>query len=304
MRNQTEEYMNKFKSGFITIIGRPNVGKSTLLNHIIGEKMAIMSSKPQTTRNTIRCVHTTEDYQMVFIDTPGMHKPKNKLGDYMMDVATSTLKEVDVVLFLIDEPGKMGPGDQYIVNILKDLKTKKILVINKMDKMNQEELLGKIDELKEYHFDEIVPISAMNGKNVDTLLNLIYKYIPEGPQYFPEDTITEQPEKIIVAEFVREKALQFLKDEVPHGIAVEVMSMKERKSGELYDIEVNIYCERKSHKGIIIGKEGKMLKKIGTRARQDIENLLGCKVNLQLWVKIRADWRDKDFDLRDLGYRK
>jgi GTP-binding protein Era len=170
--------------------------------------------------------------------------------------------------------------------------------------MSQEELLGKIDELKEYHFDEIVPISAIDGKNVDTLLNLVYKYIPEGPQYFPEDTITEQPEKIIVAEFVREKALQFLKDEVPHGIAVEVMSMKERKSGELYDIEVNIYCERKSHKGIIIGKEGKMLKKIGTRARQDIENLLGCKVNLQLWVKIRPDWRDKDFDLRDLGYRK
>ena len=296
--------MNDFKSGFIAIIGRPNVGKSTLLNNIIGEKMAIMSSKPQTTRNTIRCVHTTKEYQMIFIDTPGMHKPKSKLGDYMVDEANSALKEVDVILFLIDDPGKVGPGDKYIVELLKDLKAKKILVINKMDKMNEEELFKKIDEMKEYPFDDIVPISAASGKNVNTILDLIVKYIPKGPQYFPEDTLTDQPEKVIVAEFIREKALQLLKDEVPHGIAVEVMSMKERKNGSLYDIEVNIYCERKSHKGIIIGKEGKMLKKIGTLARQDIENLLGCKVNLQLWVKVRPNWRDKDFDLRDLGYRK
>ncbi|MPW27035.1 GTPase Era [Alkalibaculum sp. M08DMB] len=300
-----EEQMKKeFKSGFISIIGRPNVGKSTLLNNILGEKMAIISSKPQTTRNTIRCVHTTENYQMVFIDTPGMHKPKNKLGNFMVDAATQTLKEVDVVLFLVDESAKIGPGDQYIMNNLKDLKTTKILVINKMDKMQQIDMLEKIDQLKEYGFDDIVPISAKDGKNVDHLLELVEKYIPVGPKYFPDDMITEQPEKVIVSELVREKALQLLMEEVPHGIAVEVMSMKERKGGELYDIEVNIYCERKTHKGIIIGKEGKMLKKIGTLARKDIENLLACKVNLQIWVKVRPGWRDKEFDLRDLGYKK
>lgn len=295
---------NKFKSGFITIIGRPNVGKSTLLNSILGEKMVIISSKPQTTRNAIRCVHTTDDYQMIFIDTPGMHKPKNKLGNYMMDVATQTLKEVDVVLFLVDESAQIGPGDQAIMENLKDLKTPKILIINKIDVMKQQDILAKIDQLKKYNFDEIVPISAKSGKNIDTLLTLIEKYIPVGPQYFPSDMITEQPEKIIVAELIREKALMLLMEEVPHGIAVEVMSMKERKKGGLFDIEVNIYCERKSHKGIIIGKEGKMLKKIGSLARREIENLLGCKVNLQLWVKVRSDWRDKDFDLRDLGYKK
>ncbi|MFZ7119898.1 MAG: GTPase Era [Eubacteriaceae bacterium] len=294
---------NEYKSGFISIIGRPNVGKSTLLNNILGEKLAIISSKPQTTRNTIRCVHTTDEYQMVFIDTPGIHKPKNKLGDYMVEVASRTLKEVDVVLFLVDEK-KTGPGDKYILEELKNIKTKKILIINKIDRLSQEELLQKIEELKSYdQIDEIIPISAMKGKNIDALLKLILQSIPQGPQYFPEDMITEQPEKILTAELVREKTLQLLEDEVPHGIAVEVMSMKQRKNKLLYDIEVNIYCERKSHKGIIIGKEGKMLKQIGILARKDIENLLACKVNLQLWVKVRAGWRDKEFDLRDLGYK-
>lgn len=296
--------MSEFKSGFISIIGRPNVGKSTLINQIIGEKMAIISSKPQTTRNTIRCIHTTEDYQMIFIDTPGIHKPKNKLGNYMVDVATQTLKEVDVLLVLFDESPYIGPGDEYILNQLKDISTKKIVVINKIDMMTQEQLMNKINTLKEYpQIDEIVPIAAIEGKNVDTLLEVIIKYLPEGPQFFPDDMITEQPEKVIVAELVREKTLQLLRDEVPHGIAVEVITMKERKNNDIYDIDVNIYCERKSHKGIIIGKEGKMLKKIGSLARRDIENLLGCRVNLQLWVKIRPDWRDKEFDLKDLGYR-
>ena len=296
--------MSNFKSGFISIIGRPNVGKSTLLNQILGEKMTIISSKPQTTRNTIRCIHTTENYQMIFIDTPGIHKPKNKLGNYMVDAATQTLKEVDVVLMLLDESPYIGPGDEYILNQMKDVSTKKILVINKVDMMSKEQLLNKIDILKEYsQIDEIVPISAIEGKNVDTLLDVIIKYLPEGPKFFPDDMITEQPEKVIVAELVREKTLQLLRDEVPHGIAVEVITMKERQKNNIYDIDVNIYCERKSHKGIIIGKEGKMLKKIGSLARRDIENLLGCRVNLQLWVKIRPDWRDKEFDLRDLGYR-
>lgn len=296
--------MNNYKSGFISIIGRPNVGKSTLLNNILGEKMAIISSKPQTTRNTIRCIHTTDEYQMVFIDTPGIHKPKNKLGDYMVQVASQTLKEVDVILFLVDESPQIGPGDQYILEQLKGIKTIKILVINKIDNMTNEDLLKKIDQLIKYtQIDEIVPISALGGKNVDTLLELIADNIKEGPQYFPKDMITEQPEKIIVAELVREKALELLKEEVPHGIAVEVMSMKERKDKSIYDIDVNIYCERKTHKGIIIGKEGKMLKKIGSRARRDIENLLACKVNLQIWVKVRPDWRDKEFDLKDLGYK-
>ncbi len=295
---------SNFKSGFISIIGRPNVGKSTLLNNILGEKMAIISSKPQTTRNTIRCVHTTDDYQMVFIDTPGMQKPKNKLGNFMLDVATQSMKEVDVILFLVDESAKIGQGDQYIIENLKTVKSTKILVINKMDKMQQINVLEKINQLKDLGFDEIVPISAIEGKNVDHLLEVITKYIPLGPHYYPEDMITEQPERVIVGELVREKALQLLMEEVPHGVAVEVMSMKERKNGEIYDIEVNLYCERKTHKGIIIGKEGKMLKKIGTLARKDIENLLACKVNLQIWVKVRPDWREKDFDLRDLGYKQ
>ncbi|NTW71869.1 MAG: GTPase Era [Eubacteriaceae bacterium] len=292
-----------FKSGFISIVGRPNVGKSTLLNNILGEKMVIISSKPQTTRNVIRCVHTTDSAQMIFLDTPGIHKPKNKLGDFMVDGAIKTFKEVDVVLFLTDDPGKPGPGDEFILKAIKEINAPKILVINKVDIMKKEEILQKIDIMQEYSFfDEIVPLSALKGDNVDRLLELIEKHLPEGPQYFPEDTITEQPEKVIVAELIREKALQCLEDEVPHGIAVEIMSMKNRKKSEIIDIEATIYTEKKSHKGIIIGKGGAMLKRIGSRARLDIERLLGTQVNLQLWVKIKEDWRDKDFDLRSFGY--
>lgn len=296
---------NSFHSGFISIIGRPNVGKSTLLNCIIGEKMAIISSKPQTTRNTIRCIHTKNDYQMVFIDTPGIHKPKNKLGDYMVDVATNTLKEVDAILFLVDESMIIGPGDKYILEQLRSINTPIILIINKIDKLTKDELLQKIDSFKEYDFiKEIVPISAEKNENVDRLLEIILEYLPEGPKYFPEDMITEQPERLIISELIREKTLGLLEQEVPHGIAVEVISMKKRSNKEIFDVDVNIYCERKSHKGIIIGKQGKMLKKIGILARQDIENLLGCKIFLQLWVKIRKDWRNNAFDLKDLGYKK
>ncbi|MBF7096853.1 GTPase Era [Alkalibacter mobilis] len=294
-----------FKSGFISIIGRPNVGKSTLLNNILGEKMVIISSKPQTTRNVIRCVHTTDDYQMVFLDTPGIHKPKNKLGNIMVDGATSAMREVDLILFLTDDMKAPGPGDKFILEALKDINIPKILVLNKIDLVKKEEILAKIDIMKEYdYFDEIVPISADRGENVDRLLEIMKKYLPEGPMYFPEDMITEQPEKVIVAELIREKALQSLDEEIPHGIAVEIMSMKERKKGSLIDIEATIYTEKKSHKGIIIGKGGSMLKKIGTKARRDIENLLGTQVNLQLWVKIKEDWRDKDFDLRSFGYNQ
>jgi GTP-binding protein Era len=292
-----------FKSGFIAIIGRPNVGKSTLLNHILGEKMVIISPKPQTTRNVIRCVHTTDEAQMIFLDTPGIHKPKNKLGERMVEGALSTLREVDVVLFLMDDMEEPGPGDRYILDLLKDVKTPKLLVINKIDLVKKEALLAKIDRMGAYGlFDEIVPISADRGDNVDRLKELMVCYLPEGPLYFPADTITEQPEKVIVAELIREKALQSLEEEVPHGIAVEILSMKERKGGGLVDIEANIYTEKKSHKGIIIGKGGSMLKKIGTKARRDMENLLGVQVNLQLWVKVKEDWRDRDFDLKNFGY--
>lgn len=292
-----------FKSGFIAIVGRPNVGKSTLLNNILGEKMVIISSKPQTTRNVIRCVHTTDQVQMVFLDTPGIHKPKNKLGERMVDAAMSSLREVDLVLFLMDDMKEPGPGDQYILEALKKVKTPKLLVINKIDLFKKEELLHKIKVMSDYSiFEEIVPISADKGDNVDRLKELIESYLPEGPMYFSPDTITEQPEKVIVSEMIREKALQCLEEEVPHGIAVEILSMKERKKGNLMDIEANIYTEKKSHKGIIIGKGGSMLKKIGTRARRDVENLLGVQVNLQLWVKVKEDWRDRDFDLKNFGY--
>lgn len=292
-----------FKSGFIAIIGRPNVGKSTLLNQILGEKMVIISSKPQTTRNVIRCVHTTEKAQMVFLDTPGIHKPKNKLGQRMVDSALSSLKEVDLILFLMDDVEEPGPGDRFILDLLKDVKTPKLLVLNKIDLYKKDELLRKIDMMKEWTiFEEIVPISADRGENVDRLLQLMEDQLPEGPMYFPPDTITEQPEKVIIAELIREKALQSLDEEVPHGIAVEILSMKERKGGGLVDIEATIYTEKKSHKGIIIGKGGSMLKKIGTKARRDMENLLGIQVNLQIWVKVKEDWRDKDFDLRNFGY--
>ncbi|MCR1897864.1 GTPase Era [Irregularibacter muris] len=297
--------MNKdYRSGFVSIIGRPNVGKSTLLNQIMGEKLVIISNKPQTTRNAIRCIYTQPDYQMIFIDTPGMHKPKNKLGQYMVEAAKQTLNEVDVILFLVDESMYIGTGDQYVFDVLKEVNTPVILVINKMDLLTKDQLLEKINLYKEIEqIEDIIPISARNSENIQNLIHLISKKMPQGPQYFPEDMIIDQPERMIVAELVREKALQLLQQEVPHGIATEVISMQERDGKNLLDIDVNIYCERNTHKGIIIGKQGKMLREIGTRSRRDIENLLGSKVNLQLWVKVRPDWRNKLRELKDLGYQ-
>ncbi|WP_053957557.1 GTPase Era [Inediibacterium massiliense] len=294
----------KFKSGFVTIIGRPNVGKSTLMNQIIGEKIAIMSDKPQTTRNRIQTIYTEDHFQIIFLDTPGMHKPKNKLGEYMQKTAQQTLNEVDLILLVIDDTADMGPGDQYILEMLKNVKTPIFLVVNKMDRIPPEKF-EKIYEMytKENIFRELVAISALESKNVEKLVGKIVEFLPEGPQYFPKDMITDQPEKVIVSEIIREKILHYLHEEVPHGVAVEVMSMKNRQDKDIVDISATIYCEKKSHKGIIIGKGGRKLKGIGKSAREDIERLLGSKVFLELWVKIKEDWRDHENILNTLGYK-
>lgn len=295
--------VNNFKSGFVTIIGRPNVGKSTLMNQIIGEKISIISNKPQTTRNTIQTILTRDNYQIIFLDTPGMHKPKHKLGEYMVKVASKTLNEVDVVLFLITPDEETGAGDKYIIEQLKTVKTPVILVINKADIFKNENIAKTIENYtREYNFKEVVPISALTGKNVDVLVKLIVDNLPEGPQYFPSDMITDQPEKFIISEIIREKILKNLEDEVPHGTAVEIISMKEEKGAKLININATIYCEKESHKAIIIGKGGLMLKKIGQSAREDIEALLGSKIYLELWVKVKKDWRDSPSTLKDLGY--
>lgn len=294
----------KYKSGFITIVGRPNVGKSTLLNNIIGEKLSIISDKPQTTRNKIQCVYTEEDCQMVFLDTPGIHKPKNKLGNYMMDVVKSSFSEMDMILWLVDDSLKLGPGDKYILEELKKLKIPKMLVINKVDKLNENQLESIINQYEEYDiFEDIVPISALKNKNVNRLIAKLKKYLPEGPQYFPEDMITDQPERFIVAEIIREKALHYLDQEVPHGIAIEIEQMRNRENQDIVDVSATIYCERDSHKGIIIGKNGRKLKGIGKAARVEIERLLGSKVFLELWVKVRKNWRDKESLVKKLGYK-
>lgn len=292
-----------FKSGFISIVGRPNVGKSTLLNNIMGEKLVITSAKPQTTRNAIRCIYTDEQVQMVFIDTPGMHRPKNRLGDYMQKAAENTVSDVDVVLYLVEPETKIGPGDQYILEKLKASKTPVILVINKIDLLPREDLLITIAAYQKYDFlRAIIPISAVSGDGVKELLDLITKLLNPGPMFFPADMIIDQSERWIVSELIREKLLNLLNDEVPHGIAVEVTAMKPRKGKDIIDIEATIFCERKTHKGILIGKGGSMLTKIGTQSRKDIEFFLKSQINLQLWVKVRSDWRDKNFDLKDLGY--
>ena len=294
---------NKFYSGFITFIGKPNVGKSTLMNYLVGEKIAIISNKPQTTRNKITTILTKDDYQAVFIDTPGIHKPKSKLGNYMVKSAENSLNEVDVILMLVEPSERVWEMDKYVINKLKNIKTPVILVINKIDTIDKENIFNVINVYKElYNFVEFVPVSAIKGENTDELLSVIKKYLPEGPKYFPEDMITDQPEKQISSEIIREKALRLLQDEIPHGIAVEIMSMKKRDSKEIVDIEAVIYCEKDSHKGIIIGKKGNMLKKIGTYSRQDIQNLLGSQINLQIWVKVKKDWRDSDFLLKNFGY--
>lgn len=298
--------MNRhFKSGFVTIIGRPNVGKSTLMNQIIGQKIAIMSDKPQTTRNRIQTIITTEAGQIIFIDTPGIHKPKHKLGEYMNKAAQNTFGQVDVIMWLVEPNKAIGKGDQFIIEQLKSVKTPVILVINKVDTVSKNDILEVIDTYKDaYDFAEIIPVSALKGENTETIPDILFKYLEEGPQFFESDMITDQPERQLVAELIREKALHLLQQEIPHGIAVVIDQMKDRQHKAIVDIDATIICEKDSHKGIIIGKQGAMLKKIGTEARKDVEHLLGSKVNMQIWVKIKKNWRDSDFLLKNFGYNK
>ena len=292
-----------FKSGFVSIVGRPNVGKSTLMNNVVGEKIAIMSDKPQTTRNTIQAVYTDEEAQVVFLDTPGIHKPKNKLGEFMVKSATDAFKNVDLVLFVVDESKKIGPGDRKIIDDLKNIKTPVVLVLNKIDQLNEEELF---DLMKMYNaegvFEQIVPISALKGRNINELLKVIKSHLEEGPQYFPDYMITDQPERVLVSELIREKVLHYIHDEVPHGVAGELERLTSRKDKEIHDISAVIYCERDSHKGIIIGKNGRKLKGIGKSARADIELLLGSQANLQLWVKVKENWRNLQNYVSNFGY--
>ena len=293
----------EFKSGFVTLIGRPNVGKSTLMNHLIGQKIAITSEKPQTTRNRIQTVYTDERGQIIFLDTPGIHKAKNKLGEYMVNVAENTLKEVDVILWLVEPTTFIGAGERHIAEQLSKIKTPVILVINKIDTVkSKEEILTFIVAYKDIlNFAEIIPVSALKEMNIEDVKSSIFKYLPAGPQFYDEDTVTDQPMRQIAAELIREKALRMLDDEIPHGIAVVIDQMKERPNG-IIDVDATIVCERDSHKGIIIGKGGSMLKRIGTAARMEIENLMDTKVNLKLWVKVRREWRDSDMYMKNYGY--
>ena len=296
-----------FKSGFVAIIGRPNVGKSTLMNHLIGQKIAITSKKPQTTRNRIQTVYTCEEGQIVFLDTPGIHKAKNKLGEYMVQVAERTLKEVDAIMWLVEPSTFIGAGERHIAEQLQNIGVPVILIINKIDTVSKEEILPAIDTYRKVcDFAEIIPCSALRGQNTEDIIGCILKYLPYGPMFYDEDTITDQPMRQIVAELIREKALHALNEEIPHGIAVVIDSMKERKSqkGIITDIQATIICERDSHKGIIIGKGGEMLKKIGANARYEIEKQLDTKVNLQLWVKVKKEWRDSDVLIKNFGYDK
>ncbi len=295
-----------FRSGFVSLVGRPNVGKSTLMNRMIGQKIAITSNKPQTTRNRIQTIYHDVRGQIVFLDTPGIHKAKNKLGEYMVGVAERTFEEVDVVLWLVEATTFIGKGEQHIAEQLKKARIPVILVMNKIDTVKKDELLACIDAYqKMMEFAEIVPVSARTGERVDHLVDVMFEYLPEGPQFYDEETVTDQPERQIVAELIREKALRLLSDEIPHGIAVAVDQMKLRRNNKnLYDIDATIICERDSHKGIIIGKQGQMLKKIGSQARVEIEDFLQKKVNLKLWVKVKKDWRDSDFLLKNFGYNK
>ena len=297
---------DNFKSGFVTIIGRPNVGKSTLMNHLIGQKIAITSNKPQTTRNRIQPVYTDmERGQIVFLDTPGIHQAKNKLGEYMVNVAEHTLSEVDVILWLVEPSTFIGAGEQHIIKQLKKTKTPVILIINKVDTVEREKILEYIDAYRKvFDFAEIVPASALREQNLDTVVDVIFKYLPYGPMFYDEETVTDQPERAIVAEIIREKALHALDDEIPHGIAVYIDRMKERRGQNIIDIDATIVCERDSHKGIIIGKGGSMLKKIGSNARYEMERLLDTQVNLKLWVKVRKDWRDSELMMKNFGYNK
>ena len=299
MENTSEN--KQFKSGFATLVGRPNVGKSTLMNALIGQKIAITSNRPQTTRNKIQTVYTSEEGQIVFLDTPGIHKARNKLGSYMVNVAERTMSEVDVILWLVEPTDYIGAGEKHIIEQLKKTKTPIILVINKIDTVKKELILTFIDAYRnQLDFAEIVPVSALKKDGLDTLIGCIMKYLPYGEPFYDEDTVTDQPMRQIVAELIREKALKCLEEEIPHGIAVTIEMMKFRK--RIVDIEATIVCERESHKGIIIGKQGSMLKKIGSMARPDIEELVECQVNLKLWVKVKKDWRDSDYLLKNFGY--
>lgn len=292
-----------FKSGFVAVIGRPNVGKSTLMNNLLGHKLSIVSSKPQTTRNNIKAILTNEDYQVVFVDTPGIHKPKHKLGEYMVKTAESSIKEVDLVLFVTTPDIEPGKGDTIILEELEKSQVPVFLVLNKIDETTADRVAQTLKNYSEkFKFDEIIPISAIKGKNVDTLKEVMIKYLPEGPKYYPEDMISDVQERFIVSEIIREKALRLLTEEVPHGIAVDIVIMKKDESGR-YNIEANLLCEKESHKGIIIGKEGSMLKKITNNARHDVEISLGCRVKLKLWVKVKKEWRDSNSILKELGYK-
>lgn len=294
-----------FKSGFVAIIGRPNVGKSTLMNHLIGQKIAITSKKPQTTRNKIQTVYTCEDGQIIFLDTPGIHKAKNKLGEYMVNVAEQTLKDVDVILWLVEPTTYIGAGEKHIAEQLQKTSLPVILVINKVDTVKKEDILQVIDNYRKlYDFAEIIPTSALRGQNTKDIVNSLFKYMPYGPMFYDEDTVTDQPQRQIVAEIIREKALHALDEEIPHGIAVTIEKMRERKGQHIVDIEATIICERDSHKGIIIGKQGSMLKKIGSNARFEIEKMLEERVNLKIWVKVKKDWRDSDTLMKNFGYNK
>ncbi|MCU7556872.1 GTPase Era [Macrococcus capreoli] len=295
---------NKFKSGFVAIIGRPNVGKSTFMNKVLGQKVAIMSDKAQTTRNKVQGILTTEQSQIIFIDTPGIHKPKHVLGDYMMKIAKNTLREVDAIMFMVNVEESLGRGDEFIIELLKSNRTPIFLVLNKIDKIHPDQLIKEIEKYKDLlPFAEVVPISALQGNNVDHLVEVIEGYMPEGPMYYPKDTISDHPEEFIVAELIREKALHLTSQEIPHAIGVQVEKMT-RVSEDQVDIEATIYIERDSQKGIIIGKKGSMLKQIGQNARKDIEMLLGSKVYLELWVKVQKDWRNKPNFIRQIGYRE
>lgn len=303
MDNNSKNAADKFRSGFVALVGRPNVGKSTLLNQIVGQKIAIMSNKPQTTRNKIRAVHTTNRGQIIFLDTPGIHKPKSKLGNFMVSVAENALEEVDLILFVIDATEKRGPGDNYIMERLKQVHTPVFLVVNKIDQVHPETLLPIIDEYRQlFDFKQIVPVSALEGNNTEPLVDAIYEELPEGPMYYPADQVTDHPERFVVAELIREKVLHLTREEVPHSIAVTVEEMKPREDSDVLYIYAAIYVERDSQKGILIGKRGEMLKEIGRRARLDIERLLGNKVFLEIWVKVKKDWRNQERMLRNFGY--
>lgn len=298
-----QENNQAFKSGFISIVGRPNVGKSTFLNHVVGQKIAIMSDKPQTTRNKVQGVVTTDDAQMIYIDTPGIHKPKHRLGDFMVKVARNTLSEVDIIMFMVNAEEKIGPGDRFIIDLFKNTETPVFLIINKIDLVHPDSLLETIVSYQEeYDFKEVVPISALNGNNTDRLLETLKTYLPEGPKYYPEDQVTDHPERFIIAEFIREKVLHLTREEIPHSVAVMIEQIEREKDRDMINISATIIVDRDSQKGIVIGKRGALLKEIGTKARKDIEMLLGSRVFLELWVKVKKDWRNRPTNLKEFGF--